>query len=299
MLIFILFILTIIAFWLSAICGGGASLILIPILGMILPGSQVPFALTTGTLSSSVSRIVLFKKHISWKVFWVFVPFSIPAVILGGWLLKYINPDYLQFIVAIFLISNVPELLKQKKGTTISQAKESKYKLGVIGFLAGFVSGVTGAVGLLFNKFYFKLGLSKEEIIATRAANEIFLHILKICIYVYLGLSTRLGLEIGLTVAAGAIVSSYTIKYILPFITEYTFKKIGIFAMVVSGLFLFSTTTKKIIQTEKISYEMGKKENGNYATIKFNKRNILIEFSEKEGVAIEKMSKMVKLTDAL
>ncbi|QES90052.1 sulfite exporter TauE/SafE family protein [Rhizosphaericola mali] len=299
MLIFILFILTIVAFWLSAICGGGASLILIPILGAMLPGSQVPFALTTGTLSSSVSRIVLFRKYISWKVFWIFVPFSVPAVILGGWLLKYINPDYLQLLVAIFLISNVPELLKRKSTSNVEGLNEKKYKLAIIGFLAGFVSGVTGAVGLLFNKFYFKLGLSKEEIIATRAANEIFLHTLKLAIYIYLGLATHQGVVLGLTVAAGAIVSSYTVKYILPYLTEYTFKRIGMAAMVLSGIILFSTTTKKIYQSEHISYESGIKNNANYTSIKFNKRNFLIEFSENEGIEIEKIVHQENLLDKL
>jgi uncharacterized membrane protein YfcA len=71
------------AFWISAICGGGASLILIPILNLLLPTSLVPFSLTIGTFTSSASRIAVFKQHINWKIFLWFVPFSIPAVLLG------------------------------------------------------------------------------------------------------------------------------------------------------------------------------------------------------------------------
>lgn len=44
-----LFTATIAAFWISAICGGGASLILVPILNFILPTSVIPFSLTTGS----------------------------------------------------------------------------------------------------------------------------------------------------------------------------------------------------------------------------------------------------------
>ncbi len=98
----LLFFATIIAFWISTICGGGASLILIPLLNLILPSSVIPFALTIGTFTSSASRIAVFKKSINWKIFLWFVPFSIPAVLLGAWLMKYINPTYLQFFVALF-----------------------------------------------------------------------------------------------------------------------------------------------------------------------------------------------------
>ncbi len=58
----IIFICSFLAFAISAICGGGAGLMLIPILGALLPMNQVPAALSIGTFTSSASRIILFKK---------------------------------------------------------------------------------------------------------------------------------------------------------------------------------------------------------------------------------------------
>jgi uncharacterized membrane protein YfcA len=160
----LLFFGTIFAFWLSAICGGGASLILIPILNLLLPASVVPFSLTVGTFTSSVSRIAVFKKHVNWRIFFWFVPFSIPAVLIGAYLIKYINPNYLQLIVAFFLIANIPQLFKKIKANETNEKASPKYVLAIIGFLAGFVSGITGAVGLLFNRFYLKFGLKKKKL---------------------------------------------------------------------------------------------------------------------------------------
>nr|WP_262483889.1 TSUP family transporter [Chryseobacterium sp. ERMR1:04] len=97
--------------------------------------------------------------------------------------------------------------------------------LGIIGFCAGFVSGITGAIGLLFNRFYLRFGLKKEEIVATRAANEVFLHLIKLIIYISLGLYSNTALWLGLTIAAATIISSYTVKYILPYLSEFLFKK--------------------------------------------------------------------------
>lgn len=282
--ILLLFLGTVVAFWISAICGGGASLFLIPLLNLILPSSVVPFSLTVGTLSSSASRIAVFRKHINWKIFFWFVPFSIPAVFVGAWLIKYINPNYLQLIVAFFLILNLPELFKSKKEKKTSTTTYPSYLLAIIGLSAGFVSGITGAIGLLFNRFYLKFGLTKEEIVATRAANEIFLHLIKLIIYISLGLFSQKALWIGLSIAFGAIVSSFTVKYILPYLSEFLFKKIGYAAMVVSGLFLFIGTGQKIIQDDEIAFTTHQKE----SVFSWRKTDFVIEFAYDDGFEVER-----------
>src|SRR6478752_623271 len=109
----ILFLLSFIAFAISAVCGGGAGLLLMPLLGNMLPVSFVPAALSIGTASSSVSRIALFFSSIRWNIVVWFVPAALPAVWLGAWLLSYVNPIYLQLGMGLFLVSNLPLVLKK------------------------------------------------------------------------------------------------------------------------------------------------------------------------------------------
>ncbi|AWM15042.1 sulfite exporter TauE/SafE family protein [Flavobacterium sediminis] len=274
---------TIIAFWLSAISGGGASLILIPVLNLFLPASTIPFTLTVGTLSSSASRIVFFKKHINWKIFFWFFPFSVPAAFLGASLMKSLNPDYLQFGISLFLIANVAQLIQSKDKLEKNSKKSNNSLLALIGFLAGFISGITGAIGLLFNRFYFKYGLSKEEIIATRAINEICLHITKLIIYISLGLFSKDAVWFGVTIALGAIASSYTVKFLLPFIKDSLYKRIGYTAMVCSGCILLISSSNRIIEQDHISVFTQTNE----TTINWRNKKIALEFSEKEGLEIE------------
>lgn len=280
----LLLLATIIAFWISAICGGGASLILIPLLNLILPSSLIPFSLTIGTFSSSVSRIIVFRKSIKWEIFFWFVPFSIPAVLLGAWLMKYLNPIYLQFFIAIFLITNVTELFRNKKVIEHEQKPYPKFVLALVGFFAGLISGITGAIGLLFNRFYLRYGLSKEEIVGTRAANEIFLHLIKLIIYVLLGLYSNTAFLLGIAIAVGAIVSSITVKYILPYLSEFIFRKIGYSAMVIAGFTLLISTSQLIIKNEKLSIVAGPSE----ATIKWRQSNFDLEYSFDDGFEIER-----------
>lgn len=292
----LLFLATILAFWISAICGGGASLILVPLLNWLLPTSVVPFSLTIGTFTSSASRIIVFKKDICWKIFFWFVPFSIPAVLLGAWLIKYVNPLYLQLIVGLFLLANLPELFRTKKQQRQEEKPYPKFVLAIVGFFAGFISGITGAIGLLFNRFYLRYGLTKEEIVATRAANEIFLHSIKLIIYLILGLYSSSAFWLGLTIAIASIISSYTVKFILPHISEFLFRKIGYGAMVLSGIFLLVGTTQNIITQDKMSFSTNQY---NERTIHWRNSNFVLEFAIDDGLEIERPINTNELPDKL
>lgn len=294
-----MFISSVLAFWISALCGGGASLVIIPALNSILPLSVVPFSLTIGTFTSSASRILFFNKHVKWKIFIWFTPFSIPAVLLGAYLIKLVNPTYLQAVVALFLIANIPQLLISRKKQEKEEKPYPNSILAAVGFFAGFISGITGAIGLLFNRFYLKYGLSKEEIIATRAANEIFLHAIKIIIYILLGLYSVNAVWAGITIASAAIISSYTVKYILPYLSEFIFRKIGYGAMAVSGIVLLSGASEKIIKQDNISWSVAQNGDESEATIQWRQSAFILEYAYDGGLEIERPIKSDELPPAL
>lgn len=244
--LFIIFIASYVAFSISAVCGGGAGLMLIPLLGQLLPISQVPAALSIGTFSSSTSRLIVFRKNICWHIVKYFVPTALPAVWLGAWLLQYVNPIYLEIAMGIFLFGNLTLLFKRPKELN-EKVVPSNFVLGLIGFIAGFLSGLTGAVGLLFNRFYLRYGLTNEEVVATRAANEVILHLVKIVLYSLFGLIAMQVVSVGIAVAISAILSAWTMKWILPRLSLTSFKKIGYSAMVLSGVLLLSASGSHLL----------------------------------------------------
>jgi uncharacterized protein len=287
MLYIAILLITIVAFIISAISGGGASLMLIPVLDLVLPAAFVPFALTVGTFSSSASRVVVFRKHIDWRIFRWFVPFSIPFVIIGAFLLSALNPIYLQLIVAIFLIGNLPMLLGKKGKERINEKPHKLITLAIVGALAGFISGVTGAVGLLFNRFYLNYGLSKEQVVATRAANEIMLHLIKLIVYLIVGLYSTDAILVGLTIAIGAFLSAYLAKKVLPYFSENIFRKIGYGAMVVAGFFLMGKTVNTIIQEDNISMNTIVLTNKRETKINWRQSYVKLEYSWSHGLEVE------------
>ncbi|BBL34058.1 hypothetical protein Nstercoris_00287 [Nitrosomonas stercoris] len=275
-------------FWVSAICGGGASLILIPLLSWFLPASLVPFSLTLGTFASTASRIIVFRKHVNTQILLWFIPFSIPAVVLGAWLIKFMNPLYLQFGVAFFLLLNIPQLFQSEQELQKDEKPYPNYVLALVGFLCGFVSGVIGAVGLLFNRFYLRYGLSKEEIIATRAANEVYLHLIKLIVYASLDLYSETALHLGLLIALAAIVSSFSIKFILPLISNFVFRKVGYGAMVVSGFVMLFSTSSHIIEQDNLSFVLQRNEYESELAVSWRNSHFILEYDIKDGgLAIE------------
>ncbi len=294
MLTVILFIVAFVAFMISALAGGGAGLMLLPILGAMLPVAQVPAALSIGTATSSLARMVTFYRSIRWSICLWFIPASIPSVWLGAWLLTYINPLYIEGIVGLFLVSNLPFLF-QRKPTERTLGQLSKPYVMTIGLAAGFVSGLTGAVGLLFNKFYLRIGLSKEEIVATRAANEILIHGFKLVLYTTFGLMNVEVIKVGAVVAVAAILGSLMSKKLLLKISETLFQKVAYGAMVVSGISLLLGASYRLSTANTASIAFIPVSNGVETRLQWRQGFFTIELEFNEGFEYEHSITMADL----
>ncbi|SNR85457.1 hypothetical protein SAMN05192560_1437 [Methylobacillus rhizosphaerae] len=293
-----IFLVAFLAFALSMICGGGAGLLLIPILGYVLPAAQVPAALSIGTSVSSITKLHLFFRQINWNIVKHFLPFALPGVLVGAWLLSYLAPMYIELCMAIFLVSNLPYIFKTESATLQDKPAFSNHTLRFIGFLAGFISALTGAVGVLFNRVYLRYGLTKEQIIATRAANEIILHIVKLCLYASFGLFTLQAFYIGMLVAVAAIASTYLMKYVLPNISIKLFSKIGYSAMVLSGVLLLNSAVVRIQAAHNPNIDLIRVSKGYDAKFNWDDLVYSIEFKYGEGFEFEKIIPFSSLNQA-
>lgn len=294
----VIFMVAVAAFMLSAVCGGGASFILLPLLGWMLPATQVPAALSLGTAASSISRIVAFYRNIHWDIVLWFVPPALPSVWLGARLLSSVDPVLMELLIGLFLVINIPFIFKSK---ALSAQKEpgGKWKLSLIGVATGFLSGLTGAVGLLFNRFYLTYGLSKEEIIATRAANELLLHILKIILYCLFGLLTVKVLLTGFVISVAAIFSAWGMKKLLGLITEKAFRRIGFSAMVTSGFFMLFSAGATLYNEKQFGLILYKIDKGMETKMRWKQRDFSLEFEYDEGFEIERTTSLLALPPRL
>ena len=102
-----------------------------------------------------------------------------------------------------------------------------------------------------------------------------------------LGLITRDVLLLGAVVALAAILSSFLIKYVLPYISEVAFKKIGYAAMVISGLVMLIQSSNLLFIENKGSLAYKPISEGIEARLQWQNANYSLEFTYDEGLEFE------------
>jgi len=234
----------VLAFALSTISGGGGALVLVPLLNWTIGVGNTAPVLNLGTFIGRPSRLIIFWKHINWKVFLYYAPSAIIGAWLGAWLFSNFNVGWLQIIVGIFLISTIWQYKFGKK----EKSFEMEYWFFIpIGFLVSTLGTIIGALGPVLNPFYLNLGLDKEDLIATKTANAFLMGLSQIGSYTFFGLLQDQFWLYGIALGIGATIGNMIGKKFLANMKSSTFRKLLIALMVISGIVLIYEQIKKYI----------------------------------------------------
>ena len=186
----ILIIAALITSSISAVIGMGGGIILLGIMAILIPDGYMVIALH-GIIQmvSNGTRAFVFRQHlkkhlISEYLIGAIIGLSLSVFIVYG-LMQYHNVDsanqikfdYLKPIIGLYILWYL-----YLRGTK----KEQNNKLFIIvGFISGLISIFVGAVGPLIAPFFLREELTKENVIANKAACQIITHIGKIPIFMY------------------------------------------------------------------------------------------------------------------
>lgn len=238
-----LFFLGASAFTLSTISGGGGALLQIPILNFLIGVSKTAPVINIGTFISCPTRILLFWKDISWKVFWYYVPSAMLGALVAGWFFAEIKIAWVQIIVAVFLISTIFQYRFGKKERSFPMRL---WYFIPLGFFIAIIGTLTGGMGPILNPFLLNAGIDKEALLGTKAAQSFFLGIAQIGSYTFFGLLTAEIWWLGGAMGLGAIVGNLIGKVLLKRMSKITFRRWLITIMVLSGLVLFIKASLEI-----------------------------------------------------
>lgn len=239
----LLFILGLAAFVLSTISGGGGSLLLVPILNWTLGVTNTAPVLNLGTFLGRPARLIIFWKHIKWKVCLYYAPAAIIGAWLGSWVFSNFRVEWLQVLVGIFLISTVWQYRFGKKEKSFTMRLWYFIPLGLIVSVLG---TIIGALGPVLNPFYLNLGLDKEDLIATKTANSFLMGLSQIGSYAFFGLLHNELWVYGLSLGLGATVGNIIGKKFLSNMKSSTFRKFVIALMAISGVLLIYGQLKNL-----------------------------------------------------
>lgn len=224
-----------IVFILSTLTGGGASLLLMPLVALVVGVKAVAPVMAISIGMSSTSKVFFFWKYVDWHLFlWLF-PSTIIGSILGAKMFATLSSDILQVLIGVLLISTV---FQWNRGEREPRYKVKAWHFAPMGLVVAFLSGLIGGVGPLMNSAYLNYGMSKEALLGTRSANAILLHLTKIISYAYFGYITGEVLKYGILIGIASMIAVYFGKLILSKISELFFRKIVVVSMVVSGILM-------------------------------------------------------------
>lgn len=243
-IVVLLFLLGIGAFVLSTISGGGGALVLVPVLNWIIGVGNTAPVLNLGMFIGRPARLIVFWKHIQWKVCWYYAPAAILGAGLGSWLFSQYKVEWLQILVGVFLISTVWQYRFGKKARSFVM---KLWYFVPLGLLVSAFGTMIGAMGPVLNPFYLNLGLDKEDLVATKTANSFLMGLSQIGSYTFFGLLHDQFWIYGLSLGLGATLGNIIGKQFLSGMKSSTFQKWVIALMVVSGILLIYGQLKVVL----------------------------------------------------
>jgi uncharacterized protein len=162
---------------LSGIFGMAGGLVLMGVLALILPVSA---AFVTHGLLQLVSngwRAVLHREHVEWSIIgW----YALASVLAGGLVALIVFVPSQPFL--FLALGLVPMLVWLPKNWLALDASKPAHAFAS-GLLVTAVNLLAGVAGPLLDIFFVRTALNRHQIVATKAATQVFAHAAKIIVY--------------------------------------------------------------------------------------------------------------------
>ncbi|MGG6229679.1 sulfite exporter TauE/SafE family protein [Tenacibaculum sp. SDUM215027] len=229
---FIFLVLALIAEIIGTVGGFGSSVFFVPIGNFYFDFYSVLGLTAIFHLSSNVSKIFLFKKGLDKKLL---INIGIPSVvfvILGGVLSKYVNSDYLEIFLGVFLVGFSAFFLIKNK-FVVSPNKKNAI---IGGSFSGFSAGLLGTGGAIRGLTMAAFNLEKSVFIATSAFIDFMIDFSRTFVYYNNGYIHNHDLKYVPFLFVIGLVGSYIGKKVLAYIPQSKFRKLSLSFILLIGI---------------------------------------------------------------
>ena len=198
----LLFIVTTLGSLLSGLTGLAGGAVILGGLMMFFPTAESLAMHGVVQSVSNCTRVLFWWKSVHWDVVWRYTLFLIPGAFIGGLLFNHLNLHLVEASLGALILAVVWLPMPAPFGGTFT-------KNGFIwlGLLSGFFSMLAGVVGPLLNPFFDKLDIKRDQMVSTKSACQLILHLARIGSYAgVVGLDLqKYGVEMVLMVIAAVL----------------------------------------------------------------------------------------------
>ncbi|WP_191601982.1 sulfite exporter TauE/SafE family protein [Marinomonas algicola] len=201
---------------------GGMGLLVVPILMIAAPGPEALGILVPLYLITDIMAIISYRSKIAWSVVWHFMPLGVLGMLLGSYVLANIDPNDFVLTLGVIMIAMISlSLYLDYRPATFMQTKKAAYGMG---FFSGLISVISNAAGPVFSLFLLEQKLSKESYVSTRAWILFSINLLKIPLFIPLGLLSAESVTTSLQGIPGLIIGAFIGYHFLKKVNPNQFK---------------------------------------------------------------------------
>jgi uncharacterized protein len=220
----------------GSVAGTGGTLLLMPVLILYFGIQDATVLVTVGNLSANISRSVVNRRELEWRVVMWFALGAVPLSILGTWLFTLAAPGFLTRLFGAFMLG----VVIWRHLRTHPPKKRSPVWFLPVGATFGFLSGLVAGVGPLMAPFYLAYGLTRNGYIGTDALATVFMQTTKLATLGAAQFVTWPVVVNGMLLVPFMIAGTIAGKHLVDRLSERAFGLMMEGVMVVAGLrFLF------------------------------------------------------------
>ena len=232
---FVLIPITLATSIITLFTGFGVGTIMMPVMALFFDVKVAIFLAAIVHFFNNVSRLILYRSEINWRIIKRFGVVSIVGAFVGSFAQIYLDSDWLKIGVGLFLTSYaVMTLLPGSKKIELPRSIDF-----IGGFMSGLIGGLIGNQGAIRSVYLLGYGLQKQELIVSAALIAVIIDSTRIPVYAYSNFQyLQENLLLLTTVVAAAILGTIVGSKIVPKVSYDLFKNIILIGVLILGVLM-------------------------------------------------------------
>lgn len=216
-------------------------LIVVALMATIFPARESIGILLPMLIIADIVAVIYYRHSVNWKTLFSLVPWVMGGLTIGYSLLFVMDSSrYLEIILGVIILALIVLQFVRERwgGALMNDLPQSRSFIGVMGTLAGFTTMIGNAGGSIMSIFLLAKGLTKKDFIGTGAWFFITVNLIKVPLFVNLGLITTETLTFNVWLIPAILAGTFLGIKFLPYIPKKIFNMLILILATVGGLSL-------------------------------------------------------------